>query len=126
MFPKRQVVQSVNCYLLLTACGAMVTDDGQQVVSGDLGEAILGQERLEVESLQWEGHVTVDLEGVHHLMTKTLQVNAQNLYTHKMFHVDFLKQMPCLHDENQQHYTTSVSLVALIKLVLSSLQNVKV
>lgn len=59
----------------------MVTDEGQQVIGGDLGGAVLGQERSEFEALQWEGHVAVDLEGVHHLMAKTFQVDAQDLNT---------------------------------------------
>lgn len=38
----------------LTAGGAMVTDNGQQVVGGGLGRAIFGQEGLQVQAVQWE------------------------------------------------------------------------
>ena len=57
----------------------MVTDNGQQVIGGDLGGALLGQERSEVKALQGERDVAVDFEGVHDLVAKALQVNAQNL-----------------------------------------------
>lgn len=62
-----------------TSCRAVVTDDGQQVVSGDLGRTLFGQERLHVEALQREGDVAADLERVHHLVSEALQVNAQDL-----------------------------------------------
>lgn len=63
-----------------TSCSAMVTNDWQQVVSGDLRRTVLGQERLHVQTLQREGNVAADLERVHHLMPKAFQVNAQNLH----------------------------------------------
>ena len=57
----------------------MVTDDRQQVVGGDLGGAVLRQEGPQVQPLQGEGHMAADLEGIHDLMPKALQVDAQNL-----------------------------------------------
>lgn len=63
-----------------TSCGAVVANDWEQVVGGDLGWALFGQEGLHVEALQWEGHVATDLEGVHHLVPEAFQVDAQNLH----------------------------------------------
>jgi hypothetical protein len=57
----------------------MVTDDGQQVVGGDLGGAVLGQEGAQVQPLQGEGHMAAYLEGIHDLVSKALQVDAQDL-----------------------------------------------
>ena len=57
----------------------MVTDDGQQVVGGDLGGAVLSQEGPQVQPLQGERHVAADLEGIHDLVAEALQVDAQDL-----------------------------------------------
>lgn len=57
----------------------MVTDDRQEVVGGDLGHALLGQERPQVQPFQGEGDVAVDLEGIHHLVPEALQVDAKDL-----------------------------------------------
>lgn len=57
----------------------MVTNDRQQIVSGDLGWTLFGQERSHVEALQWEGDVAADLERIHDLVPEAFQVNAQNL-----------------------------------------------
>lgn len=40
----------------------MVANDGQQIISGDLGWALFSQERLHVKALQWEGYVAANLE----------------------------------------------------------------
>lgn len=72
-----------KCHLARTSCSAVVTNDRQQVVCGDLGRALFGQERLHVEALQGEGHVAADLEGIHHLVAETFQMNAQNLRAEK-------------------------------------------
>lgn len=61
----------------------MVTNDRQQIVCGDLRWALFSQERLHVEALQREGHVAADLEGIHHLVAETFQMNAQNLHEEK-------------------------------------------
>lgn len=66
-----------------TSCGAVVANDREQVVGGDLRRALLGQEGLHVQALQREGHVAADLEGVHHLVPEALQVNAENLHQKK-------------------------------------------
>lgn len=57
----------------------MVTDDGQQVVGGDLCRAVFGQKGLQVQAVQWEGDVGADFGGEHQLMSEALQVNAQDL-----------------------------------------------
>lgn len=57
----------------------MVTDDRQEVVGGDLGHTLLGQEGSQVQPLQGEGDVAVDLEGIHHLVPEPLQVDAKDL-----------------------------------------------
>lgn len=64
---------------ILTACCAMVTNDREKVIGGDLRSALLGQERAEVESLKGEGDMAADFEGVHYLMPEALQVDTQNL-----------------------------------------------
>lgn len=69
-----------KCHLARTSCSAVVANDRQQIVCGDLGRALFSQERLHVEALQREGHVAADLEGIHHLVAETLQMNAQNLH----------------------------------------------
>lgn len=63
----------------LTACRAMVADDREEVIGGDLGRALLGEEGAQVKALEGEGHVAADLERVHDLVPKALQVNAQDL-----------------------------------------------
>lgn len=63
----------------LTACCAVVTDDRQEIVGGDLGDTLLGQERSQIQPFQGEGDVAVDLEGIHHLVPEPLQVDAKNL-----------------------------------------------
>lgn len=63
----------------LTARSAVVADDRQEVIGRDLGDALLGQERPEVQPFQGEGDVAVDLEGVHDLVPEALQVDAQDL-----------------------------------------------
>lgn len=63
----------------LTASRAMVTDDRQEVVGGDLGHTLLGQEGSQVQPLQGEGDVAVDLEGIHHLVPEPFQVDAKDL-----------------------------------------------
>lgn len=63
----------------LTACRAMVADDREKVIGGDLGRALLGEEGAQVKALEGEGHVAADLERVHDLVPKALQVNAQDL-----------------------------------------------
>lgn len=63
-----------------TSRSAMVTNDWQQVVSGDLGRTLFSQEGSHVKALQREGYVAADLEWIHHLVPKTFQVNAQNLH----------------------------------------------
>lgn len=63
----------------LTACCAVVTDDGQEIVGGDLGDTLLGQERSQIQPFQGEGDVAVDLEGIHHLVSEPFQVDAKNL-----------------------------------------------
>lgn len=65
--------------LCRTSCGAMVANDWQQIVSGDLRRALFGQEGLHVEALQGEGHVATDLERIHDFVPKTFQVNAKDL-----------------------------------------------
>lgn len=57
----------------------MVTDDRQEVVGGDLGHTLLGQEGSQVQPLQGEGDVAVDLEGIHHLVPEPFQVDAKDL-----------------------------------------------
>lgn len=62
-----------------TSCCAVVADDRQQIIRGDLRRALLRQERLHVEALQREGHVVADLERIHDLVPETFQVNAKDL-----------------------------------------------
>lgn len=57
----------------------MVADHRQEVIRGDLGDALLGQERPQVKAFQGEGHVAVDFEGVHHLVAKAFQMDTQDL-----------------------------------------------
>lgn len=57
----------------------MVTDDGQQVIVGGLGGAVLGQKRLQVQTLERERDVGAYLGGEHQLVSEALQVNTQNL-----------------------------------------------
>lgn len=57
----------------------MVTNDRQQVIRGDLRRAVFGQEGLHVEALQREGDMAADLKRIHDFVTKTFQVNAENL-----------------------------------------------
>lgn len=45
-----------------TSCSAMVTNNRQQIVSGDLGWTLFSQKRLHVEALQWKGYVAANLE----------------------------------------------------------------
>lgn len=59
----------------------MVADDRKEIISSNLRRAVFGQERLQVQTLQRERHMAADLKGVHHLVSETLQVNAQNLCT---------------------------------------------
>lgn len=63
----------------LTAGSAMVTDDRQQVIVGGLGSAVFGEERLQVQTLQWEGDMGAYLGGEHQFMSKALQVDTQDL-----------------------------------------------
>lgn len=63
----------------LTASRAVVTDDRQEVVGGDLGHALLGQEGSQIQPFQGEGDVAVDLEGIHHLVPEPFQVDAKDL-----------------------------------------------
>lgn len=63
----------------LTAGSAVVTDDWQQVVVGGLGGAVFGQEGLQVQALQREGDVGADLGGEHQLVSKSLQVDTEDL-----------------------------------------------
>lgn len=63
----------------LTAGSAVVTDDWQQVVVGGLGGAVFGEEGLQVQALQREGDVGADLGGEHQLVSKSLQVDAEDL-----------------------------------------------
>lgn len=51
-----------NGWLSHTSCGAMVANDGQQIISGDLGWTLFSQERLHVKALQWEGYMAANLE----------------------------------------------------------------
>lgn len=75
----RSLLVCEKCHLARTSCSAVVTNDRQQIICGDLRRALFSQERLHVEALQWEGHVAADLEGIHHLVAETFQMNAQNL-----------------------------------------------
>lgn len=63
----------------LTASRAVVTDDRQEVVGGDLGHTLLGQERSQIQPFQGEGDMAVDLEGIHHLVPEPFQVDAKDL-----------------------------------------------
>ena len=63
----------------LTACCAVVADDREEVVGGDLRRALLGKEWTQVKSLEGEGDVTADFERIHDLVPKALQVDAQDL-----------------------------------------------
>lgn len=63
----------------LTAGSAVVTDDWQQVVVGGLGGTVFGEEGLQVQALQREGDVGADLGGEHQLVSKSLQVDAEDL-----------------------------------------------
>lgn len=56
----------------LTAGSAVVTDDGQQVVAGDMGRAVLGEKGLHIKAGQREGDVCADLGGKHELMAEAL------------------------------------------------------
>lgn len=49
-------------WLGLTACRAVVADDGEEVVGGDLGRALFGEEGAQVEPLEGEGDVAADFE----------------------------------------------------------------
>lgn len=57
-----------------------MANDREKVVGGDLRCALLGQEGAQVETLEGEGDMAVDLEGVRHLMPEALQVDAQDLW----------------------------------------------
>lgn len=63
----------------LTAGSAVVTDDGQQVIVGGLGGAVFGQERLQVQALEREGHMGAYLGGEHQFVSEALQVDTQDL-----------------------------------------------
>lgn len=52
----------------------MMTNHREQVVGRDLRGAIFGQERPEVQTLQREGHMAIDLEGIHDFVPKALQM----------------------------------------------------
>lgn len=56
-----------------------MTDDRQQVIGSNLRRALLSQERLEIQTLQWEWHMAIYFERVHDFMSEALQVNAQYL-----------------------------------------------
>lgn len=68
--------KGLQTVLGLTAGGAVVADDGQEVVGAGLGRAVFGQKGLQVQALQWEGDVGGDLGGEHQLVPEALQVNA--------------------------------------------------
>ena len=57
----------------------MVTDGCYQVVLGDLISAVLVQVRTHVETFDGERHKGADLAREHELVTKALQVDAQDL-----------------------------------------------
>lgn len=63
-----------------TSCSAVMTNDWQQIIGGDLGWTLFSQERSHVQALQWEGYVAADLERIHDLVPEAFQVNAQNLH----------------------------------------------
>lgn len=63
-----------------TSCRAVMTNDWQQIIGGDLGWTLFSQERSHVQALQWEGYVAADLERIHDFVPEAFQVNAQNLH----------------------------------------------
>lgn len=58
----------------------MVTNDWQQIISGDLGRTLFSQERSHVQAFQREWYMAANLERIHDFMPETFQVNAQNLH----------------------------------------------
>lgn len=64
----------------LTACRAVVADDREEVIGGDLGRALLGEEGAQVKALEGKDTWLLILkEHVHDLVPKPFQVNAQDL-----------------------------------------------
>lgn len=64
LFPKmeRKKKRERETRLSHTSCGAVVANDRQQIISGDLGWTLFSQERLHVKALQWEGYMAANLE----------------------------------------------------------------
>lgn len=75
---------TINCKdktinLILTAGSSMMADDRQEIISHYLSWTVLRQERLKIKAFQGEGHVRPNFRGKHKFMSKSFEMNAQDL-----------------------------------------------
>jgi hypothetical protein len=70
----------------------VVTNDGHQVVQGDLVLAVFVEVGLHVQGVQGEGDVGGDLSGVE-FVAESLQVDAQNLKNRTLYKLKLGKHL---------------------------------
>lgn len=65
--------------LILTAGSSMMADDRQEIISHYLNWTVLCKERLKIKAFQGKGHMRPNFCGKHKFMSKSLEMNAQDL-----------------------------------------------